>query len=200
MAITRLQEGNITIGNPVGIDAAINKIRLKLAELSWITHPYFIAQRFAEVQQDKTTLLLPQVYSRAPNAPVGKYDYKTLTPDNDFTGMLFAYVPVGRNATQDPIENFIRYNVSFIFCVNLDLIDRAKLQNGLFTRELMRDVRRVLGANKFSWDFGFTIIQESDDLKTVFREFVIDNLAQWNRAPLQCFRFDLDVLIQEDCP
>ena len=199
MAITNLQTKNITIGTPVGIDSAVNQIRLKLNDLSWVTHPYFIAQRFVKKAANKKTYLLPEVYARKATDTNAKYDYKTLTPDNDFKGMFFAYLPTGSNQTQNHRSNFISYRVSFIFSVNLESIDKAKLNNGLFTRELMRDVRRVLNANKASFVFGYDILQETDDLKMVFREFVIDDVERYNRAPLQCFRFDLNVTIQEDC-
>jgi len=199
---TKAQERPIVIGTPVEIGAAINALRVDINNsFEWITHPYFIAQRFVTKEKTKV-LLLPEVY--APEEIRGttkkKLNYKQLTPDNDFAGLLFAYIGNGRTLSQDIRENFIQYDVAFIFAVNLELIDKAKLTEGLFTRELMSQVRKRLALTRHNYNFKYDIIQETDDLKTVFREFLIDELEQYNRAPMQCFRFDLKITVQEDCP
>lgn len=198
---TKAQERPIVIGTPVEIGAAINALRVDLNNsFDWITHPYFIAQRF--VTKEKTNVfLLPEVY--APEQIRGttktKLNYKQLTPDNDFAGLFFAYIGNGRTLSQDIKENFIQYDVALIFTVNLELIDKDKLAQGLFTRELMSGVRKRLAFTRFNYNFNYDIIQETDDLKTVFREFLIDELEQYNRAPMQCFRFDLKITVQEVC-
>ena len=192
-----LQNKPVIIGFPIEIENAVNKIRLKLGALSWIDHPYFIAQRF--FRKDSTTkrlFIYPETY--APETP-GNRNYKRLTPDNDFTGMFFFMVGDGSNDFEASQYNFLTYPVSIIFSVNLKLIDEAKLNAGLFTQELIREARRVLTDEMISFDFDYNILNETRDLQRCFREFRMDELEQYNRAPMQCFRFDLTLTIQEGC-
>ena len=89
--VTKAQENPIVIGTPVEIEQAINVLRLDLNDsLDWITHPYFIAQRFVEKNKSKV-YLLPETY--APEIIRGttktKPNYKQLTPDNDFKGLFY---------------------------------------------------------------------------------------------------------------
>ena len=192
-----LQNKPVIIGVPIEIEDAVNQIRLKLASMTWVDHPYFIAQRF--FRKDATTsrlFIYPETY--APESP-GRRDYKRLTPDNDFTGMFFFMVGDGSNDFEPNQYNFLTYPVSIIFSVNLELIDEAKLNDGLFTQELIREARRILTDEMISFDFDYTIQNETRDLQRCFREFRLDELEQYNRAPMQCFRFDLSVRVREEC-
>ncbi len=199
MSITKYQNKHITIGDPVGIDLAVNEIRILLSSLTWVSHPYFIAKRFVDDEKGKK-YIYPETYCKDVSTdPKNKYPYHKLTPDNDYTGMFFAFVAVGSQDTQYLNENFLTYNVGFIFSVNLELIDKDKLDNGLFTRSLMAEARRLLNQNIYSYDFKYSVKKETDDLKEVYREFTLNDLERYNRAPLQCFRFDLEITIQEDC-
>jgi hypothetical protein len=192
-----LQNKSIVIGSPIEIEKAVNDIRLALSNLSWVDHPYFIAQRF--FRKDATSgrlFVYPETY--APENP-GSLTYKRLTPDNDFTGMFFFLVGDGINEFNANQYNFINFPVSIIFSVNLKLIDPAKLDNGLFTQELIHSARRILTDEMMNFDFQYTILNETRDLQRCFREFRLDELEQYNRAPMQCFRFDLSIKIQELC-
>jgi len=195
MSITNLQNKPIIIGSPIEIEFAVNEIRKALMNLYWIDYPYFIAQRFAREINGKK-YLYPETY--APDLP-GSRNYKRLTPDNDFKGMFFFFVGDGVPTTDSPNQNFIKYPTSIIFSVNLELIDKVKLDQGLFTQELIRDVRRMLTTTKAQHEFQYSILKESRDLRDVYREFVLDDLESYNRAPMQCFRFDLDVIVKESC-
>lgn len=195
MSITNLQNKPIVIGSPVEIEFAVNEIRKQLMNLPWIDRPYFIAQRFTREINGKK-FLYPETY--APEKP-GSINYQRLTPDNDFKGMFFFWVGTSQNDFEANTRNFIKYPVSIIFSVNLELIDKPKLENGLFTQELIRDARRMLTTTMAIHDFQYTIKSETRDLREVYREFVLDDLESYNRAPMQCFRFDLDVNVQEDC-
>ena len=95
--------------------------------------------------------------------------------------------------------NFLKYKVGIIFSVNLKLIDKTKLEKGLFTQELIRESRRKLTEASILFDFDYKIESETRDLREVYREFQLDDLEQYNRAPLQCFRFDLEITVQEQC-
>ena len=190
-----MQNKPIVVGTPVEIEFAIDEIRKTLANLPWIDFPYFIAQRFTREIKGKK-YIYPETY--APEKP-GSRNYKRLTPDNDFKGMFFFLVGTSTNDFEANTRNFMKYPVSIIFSVNLELIDKPKLDAGLFTQELIRDARRLLTTTMAIFDFHYTLKSETRDLREVYREFVLEDLEQYNRAPMQCFRFDLDVTIQESC-
>lgn len=198
MSITKLQNAPITVGSPVEIEAAINEIRLLLAALPWVDYPYFIAQRFIR-RDGQRAFFYPETYARDADTPDGKYSYHRLTPDNDYSGMFFFYVGDMVNQFEKFQYNFLQYNVAVIFSVNLETIDPVKLDAGLFTQELIRDARRILTDGMAGLNFQWSILRETRDLRTVYREFVLDEIEQYNRAPLQCFRFDLLITIQEEC-
>jgi hypothetical protein len=195
MSITNLQDKPIVIGTPVEIGSAINKIRTALATIPWLERAYFIAERFQrEINGRK--YMFPETY--APTAP-GRRDYVRLTPDNDFKGRSFFMVGRGSMDHDDHGENRITYPVSIIVSANLDLIDKDKLDAGLFTDELIRDVRSLLTTKRKSFLFEYSVETETRDLRDVFREFSLENIEDYNRAPMQSFRFDLSVTVQQDC-
>lgn len=197
MSITNLQNKPIVIGNPVEIEFAVNEIRKVLATMDWITHPYFIAQRFTRATgSNGRKFSYPETYAPTNN---DKRGYHRLTPDNDYKGMFFFMVGTGNVAFEPNGENFITYPVSIIFSANLELINSAHLTAGLFTQELIRDARRLLTKTMVLHDFEYTIKTETRELRDVYREFVLEDLEQYNRAPMQCFRLELDILVEEDC-
>lgn len=192
-----LQNKPVIIGSPIEIEFAVNEIRKKLATLDWIDHPYFIAQKF--YRKDATSgRLFIYTETYAPET-VGDMRYKRLTPDNDFKGMFFFMVGDGTNEFEPGQFNFLTHLVSIIFSVNLELINVDKLNAGLFTQELIREARRVLTDEMMNFDFTYEILKETRDLQSCFREFRLDELEQYNRAPMQCFRFDLSIQVREDC-
>tara|TARA_R110000851_G_scaffold108617_1_gene230033 strand:- start:18571 stop:19218 length:648 start_codon:yes stop_codon:yes gene_type:complete len=192
-----LQNKPVIVGFPIEIERAVNQVRIQLAKLEWIDHPYFIAQRFFRKDPSSGRLFIyPETY--APEKPGGR-TYKRLTPDNDFKGMFFFMVGDGTTEFNANEYNFITFPVSIIFSVNLQLISEAKLNRGLFTQELIRDARRVLTDQMMNFDFQYDIINETRDIQRCFREFRMDELEQYNRAPMQCFRIDLSFKIREDC-
>jgi hypothetical protein len=195
MSITKLQDKPVIIGSPIEIEFAVNEIRKVLSGLPWLDRPYFIAQRFFRKEGGKA-FSFPETY--APESP-GLRNYKRLTPDNDFKGMCFFMVGSNKNDFKANQQNFLTYSVSIIFSVNLELIDKVKLNQGLFTQELIRDVRRLLTNTMMNHEFDYVLKSETRDLKECFREFVLDDIESYNRAPMQCFRFEMDVRVQEDC-
>lgn len=198
MSIINQQNKPIVIGTPIEIEKACNDIRLSLADLSWVSHPYFIAQRFYEDKNGKG-YYYPETYCKGENDLKGKYPYHPLTPDSDYTGMFFFMVGTGRTDFNKGEYNFIKYPVSIIFSCNLELIDRDKLESGLFTQELIKSARRIITDSANIYDFRINSLVEDRDLRRVYREFTLNKLEQYNRAPLQCFRFDLEIEIQEEC-
>lgn len=195
--MTNLQDKPIVVDSPVEIEYACNEIRKQIASLTWVSHPYFIAQRFKK--EDATTkkrFVYPETY--APETP-GSRNYHRLTPDNDYSGMCFFMVGKGENDFEPNQYNYLKHRVSIIFSVNLELIDKSRLDNGLFTQDLIRQVRRLLTNAHVYFDFNYKIVSETRDLDEIYREFSLGDLEQYNRAPLQCFRFELDVTIEENC-
>lgn len=196
MSITKLQDKNVVVNTtPVEIDFAVNEIRKELATISWVDYPFFIAQRFYR-KKENGTFVFPETY--APDSP-GSRKYHRLTPDKDYKGSFFFLVGPGRIEYNANEFNFITHRVSIIFSVNLEKIDATKLDAGLFTQELVRDARRKLTTTMIKHEFDYVLLTETRDLLEVYREFRLEDLVSYNRAPMQCFRFELDVRIQEDC-
>lgn len=205
MSITNLQNKIFTITNPKGIDSAVNELRLLLGGLTWVSHPYHIAQRFRRmasekegktgVEQAKKLYVYPEMY-------VGKDDkmpYHRLTPDNDYTGMFFFMVGKGEIEYNPNEYNFINYPVSIIFSVNLATVNKTKLKEYLFTQELIEEARRLLTSSSPNFLFTYKLLTETRDLQEVYREFILDDLEQYNRVPMQCFRIDLTLKLMEEC-
>ena len=195
MSITNLQNKVFEIENPIEIDFAVNEIRKLLATLQWVSNPYHIAQRFYK-KTEKGGFYYPETFIKKAG---GKYEYHPLTPDNDYKGMFFFVVGKGVNDYRANELNFLTYPVSIIFSANLKLIEDARLEKYLFTQELIRSARRLLTEGMMNFDFDYKILSETRDLREVYKEFVLDDIEQYNRAPLQCFRIDLSVRVQEDC-
>ena len=194
--MTNLQDKPIVIGNPVEVDKACNDIRLILAQITWISHPYFIAKRFFRIDPTtKKQFIYPETYAPKIDDPEdGKKDpYHRLTPDNDYDGMSFFIVNSGNAKDEGNDEDLLTYDVGIIFSVNLERIDEPKLRQGLFTRELMSQARTAIKSARPSFDFEIRLRSETDDLREVYREFRLDDLQAYNRAPLQCFRLNYPV-------
>ncbi len=196
--MVNLQDKPIVVGTPIEIESAVNEIRKQLALLPWVSHPYLIAERLYSDENGKNSVY-PETYCKTDLEQNGKYSYHRLTPDNDYRGMFFAIVGDGVNDFKANEYNYIKYNVGFIFSVNLRLIDEVKLNQGLFTQELIRDARRVLTDTVAIHKFDYKIITETRNLSEVYKEFVLKDLYKYNKAPMQCFRFNLEILIQEEC-
>lgn len=191
--MTELQNKQVTVIDPHGIDKAVEDVRQLLKTLSWVSHPYHIAQRFYTKVEDKL-YTYPEIYICDPDDT--KMPYHRLTPDNDYTGMFFFFVNTS-NANED---GYMEYNVSIIFSVNLELIDKNRLlTEHLFTQDLINSVRKLIKQNEFNFESKIEYRRETRDLREVYREFVLDNLEQYNRAPIQCFRVDLLITTDEEC-
>ena len=201
----KLQDKDLKIDAPIEVDFICNSMRLMFLELDWLSHGYNIANalyrngtklKFQRVQGN-SKFVYPETYA----GPEGQdYGYHRLTPDNDYSGMVFFVIGNEEYRFNDiNIDSLVGYDVSAIFSVNLELIDKERLQKGLFTQELIRDVRRLLRKYDGSFKFQYRLQRVSRDIRQVYREFILDEKEQYNRAPMQCFRFDFRVAIWEDC-
>lgn len=191
--MVNLQNRVTAVNLPIEIEKATNSIKLLLAELPWVSHANNIAERFLR-KEGGQTFFYPETYIGGEN-----FSYKRLTPDNDYSGMLFFLIGEENNEYSDSEFNFLTYNISIIFSCNLKLIDSEKLKLGLYTQELIKDVRRILTINAPRFDFHYKLKTVTRDLKKVYQEFTLDDIEKYNRAPLQCFRFDLSLTVQEEC-
>lgn len=196
--MTELENKMFEVVAPVEIDKACNDIRLMLADIPWVTHPYNIAQRFFRKEENRN-FIYPETYIK--NIDDSTYKYHRLTPDNKYTGMFFFMVGPERPVNFTPgQQNVLSYPVSIIFSANLELIDKARLKNdGMFTQELIRDARRVLTEGMYNFDFTYKLVATTRDLREVYREFSLSDIEQYNRLPLQCWRMDLEVTLSEEC-
>jgi len=195
--MTELQDRIFTISNPVEIDYACEEIRQLLKnKLLWLTNPYHIAQRFYKKTENQS-FFYPETY--IPNVEDKNYTYHVLTPDNDYKGMCFFLAGNVKGSQQDYVDNILRYPVSIIFSANLELIDKPRLKQYLFTSELIKEVRKILIDNRMNFNFAFEIVSETRDLKEVYKEFVLDKIESYNRAPLQCFRFNFEITLNDLC-
>jgi hypothetical protein len=197
--LTNQTDIQFDIDNPVEIDKVCNDLRLLLKDkLSWVSHPFHIAQRFFQKKPNDVGYIYPQTYIKNPEDSVPKYI--TLTPNNGYKGMFFFMVGAGKNDFDTATNNNITWPVSIIFSCNLELIDPTKLkEDGIFTQDLIRSARRVLSEAIYNFDYMYKVVSETRDLREVYREFSLNDLEQYNRLPLQCFRIDLLVTLQEDC-
>jgi len=195
--LTNLQNKVFEIVNPVEIDAAVEKMRQAFSNLSWLSHPYHIAQRFYK-ETEKGAFYYPETYISKADGDIKKEPYHRLTPDSDYTGMIFFMV--GKSTPGSKGNDFTNYPVSIIGSANLKKIDPVKLKKYLFTQELIKSIKDIIYNNEESvWDFSVEIISETRDLRETYREFVLDKIESYNRAPLQCFRIDLLVTLQKEC-
>lgn len=188
--------------NPVEIDSACKDIHTVLNGLTWIDKPYFIAKRFVIDREDKKgRFIYPETY--APDIDndedLSKYPYHRLTPDSDYKGMFFFFIGKGTAQDEGNVADFLTYDVNIIFSVNLKLVDNEKLKTGVYTRELMSEARRTLKNAKRAFGFQMTLIEETDDLKETYRDFVVSDIESYNRLPLQCFRLTYKIKIRELC-
>jgi hypothetical protein len=179
-----------------GLDLAVEETRnVLLNELPWLTKAYHIAQRFVDKTGGKTRIV-PRVY-----APInaGSRDYQTLTPDDLAKGMMFFYASDGKLSRNQNESGFTHYNVGLIFGVNLDKIDKERTDLGLYTQNLIHATHKVLKKYHRALSSSYEVIGESRDLKTVYREFSLDEVEDYNTAPLQSFRLDLQYKIEIPC-
>ena len=180
--------------NPVEVDAACESLRKELAKMNWVSNPYHIAQRF--YNKDKATAqttFTPEIYISSGQETDDRYI--RLTPNNKIKGLFFFVVSNGKNNG----DGFMVYNVGIVFSVNLELIDEEKYKNYLFTQELIQQARKILKINEKSFDFGYEVKEETRDTRDTFKEFTVDEANQYNRAPMQCFRFNLIVTVEIPC-
>ncbi len=61
MSKVKSQDKHITIGTPVEIDSAVNQIRLLLANMSWVSHPFSLRKDSLKMKRVKNTCILKRI-------------------------------------------------------------------------------------------------------------------------------------------
>jgi len=193
-----LQNPSIPIHqNAIEIDRTIIDLQAVLSlSLSWLTQPYGRAYKNLDVTQNKR-VYYPQVYLGTQN---NSPRYITITPDNDKEGQCFFYV--NREVVteyQAGQHSFLTYDVGIIFSVNLELINSALLDTTIFTANLVADVRDVLTRQNLGTRYRLVINSVDYDFQTVFSGFSVEDSTVLEKAPLQHFKVNCTVVLQEEC-
>lgn len=178
----------------IEIDKAIYELQTLLdTKLDWLTHDYGRAYRFVEKVEKR--LYIPEVYVGGDN-----FDYTRVSPDNDKKGTCFFVVGKEHNYdyAQHQVNN-LRYDVGIVFWVNLKAINENLLHNEKFTQLLIRDVREVLTMQAGGLSFSFKINTVEREFREIYREFNLNEAEDYLRAPYDGFRFNLELIVQEDC-
>lgn len=178
----------------IEIDKAVYELQTLLdTKLDWLTHAYGRAYRFIEKVEKR--LYIPEIYVGGED-----FDYYRVSPDNDKKGTCFFIVGKEDNydyATHQ--RNNLRYDVGIVFWVNLKAINENLLQNENFTQLLIRDVRDVLTMQAGGLSFSFKIKTVEREFRQIYREFNMREEEDYLRSPYDGFRFNLEVIVQEDC-
>ena len=187
-----------TATDAIEIDKAIITINNYLKNsIWWLNYAYGRAFKNRDSKTGET-LFFPEVYLGIQNKTER---YINILPDNDKRGQCFFYVSketITEYATGQ--YNFLNYDVSIIFSVNMDLIKRSLLDTEIYQHNLIAQVRNVL-IRKMLGNF-FTIKINTIDFSfdTVFSEFNIPKPEQLERAPYSHFRINCIISMQESCP
>jgi len=181
--------------DPVEIDRAIIDLQGVLdSGLPWLTHPYGRAYRNID-NSNKKRSNYPQVYLGVDR---NQAKYFTVTPDNDKQGQSFFLVDKEvLTGQQQGSYGFLNYNVAIIFSVNLELINESLLQTDLFTANLVKQVRSVLRNNLGAF-YQAKVINIDYRPEEVFRGLSVE-LETIEKAPLQHFRVNIKLVMQEEC-
>ena len=181
--------------DPVEIDRAIIDIQSVLFNgLTWLTHPYGRAYKNVDVSNNKTSIF-PQIYLGVDRLQT---KYFTATPDNDKTGQSFFIVDKETLTEQQQGQyGILNYDLSIIFSVNLELINDTLLQTDIFTANLVKQVRQVL---RFNLGKFYQLKVNSVDylFENVFKGITVERQTL-EKAPLQHFRFNLNLVMHEEC-
>lgn len=181
-----------TITNPIGIDAAIQRLQVFLGTLAWIEKSFGRAWSIpVEVLGKKT--VEPMVYQ-------GTKEYYPVLPNDALKAYSFFRV-IGSRNTEEYAAN-LNTGGAYIFNDPVDLIVWGDLKaidpskDYVFKEELIRDVM-----NKLNLDTNVQVVRVWDDkIEDVFRGY---NLEGTNRGllmyPYTAFRIEMNLKYQFKC-
>ncbi len=179
--------------NAIEIDKAIEELRVLLdTNLSWLSHSYGRAYRHGEKMQGK--LIYPEIYIGGQN-----FDYFRMIPDNDKKAISF--FTVGKEKVENWSNSFnkLKYDVGLILWVNLKAINEPLLNTEYFVQNLIKDVRTVLKVQGTGLSFGLKAKSVGREFNEIYKEFRLEEKEEYLRAPYGAFRFDLELIINEEC-
>lgn len=183
--------------DPVEIDRAIQDLQMKLSNsLVWLTQSYPRAYPQIESTQ-KNPFVFPAVYLGKAN---NDYKYLNAAPDNDKKAQCFFLVDT--EVVQDFVRgehNILSYKLSIIFTANLKLVNDATLTTEIFQANLIQQVREVLTREITLTPYDLRINEVKLLFRDVYKEFQLQNAAVLEKAPFTHFRFECDLILQEEC-
>ncbi len=194
-----LQDPNIPIKNSlVDSDRIINHIQEKIqTNINWISHAYGKAYQLVSNSEIKS-IYVPEVYIGT--QAHGEPSYLNVSTDNDKMGSCFFLL--GKEKLPNfsiGVNNWIEQDLSIVFMVNLELIDKALLDTDVFTQYLINDIRTLARTKLIGGGYRLKLDTIENTFKDVFREFSLKEVKQYMRAPLDAFRFNFKLSFQEDC-
>jgi hypothetical protein len=186
-----------TAQQPVEIDKAIIDFQNKFASsLPWLTNVYGRAYRFMRLENDKR-IYCPEIYI---GIKQGKPQYYRVTPDNLKKGSCFFIVGSERIIDFNVnASNLMEYPVSIIFQVNLEDINSVLLQTEIFTQNLIKEVRDIITNQMNGAFYEFQLTKIEREFSEIYKEFSLDELRNFNMAPLDSFRVNGTIKLYQEC-
>lgn len=175
-----------TITNPIGIDATIQAIQIKLGQLAWMEKSFGRAWSIPRIR-DKKKILEPMLYQ-------GSKEYYPAMPNDNLKAYCFWRVTGPRNA-----ENFspnLNTGGSYIFSDPVDLIVWCDLEridaatDYIYKETLIREVLNVLNTHADAyvsrvWD---------DKVEDIFRGYSLEDVKRdLLMFPFTGFRIEMNL-------
>ena len=182
----------------VSIDKWIYECQLALStRLSWLDNGWGRAYRNLKTKTGGR-LYVPEVYVGKENTT---FNYFEVGPDNDIMGSCFFYLIDPQVPTDFAVNgfNYYEYKIAVVFNVNLEKVNAALIETDYFEENLIQDVREAFTRQMPSGLKNLQIDQISREFRECYREFNIEEPVGADIAPMTCFRFDLSVVLFEDC-
>ena len=180
------------LNNPVGIDAAIQRIQISIASLSWLAKSFGRAWTIPQ-NQGNQKIVEPMVYQ-------GSKEYYAVLPNDAFDSYSFFRVAGPRN-TEEYRAN-MNIGGTYIFKDIVDLIvwvDYKRidpLKDFIFKEQLIRDVMNKLNRDPNVevvrvWDDQADQIYKGYSLKPTHRDLLL--------YPHDAFRIEMNLRYQFTC-
>lgn len=171
------------------VDFAIHDIAQNLKfNLEWL--PYAYGRAFRHFQGDK---FYPEVYK-------GFENYLQARPDNDKKGQC--YFVVGKEQImnfEQTTRHFLKYEIGIVVMVNLKEIEPTSLETELITQNLISEARNVLNHKLVGKPYRINLKSVEREFRDIFREFSFSEKENYLKAPLQAFRINGEIQLEENC-
>lgn len=179
--------------NPVFLDKAIAEIQTALGTISWLSYAFGRSYIKVEMASGSETRV-PMVYK-------GSSEYLPVQPNDNLQAQSF--FEVGDEELEGEYDqyilNYYKVPTNLIVWANLKKIDSVKGDSYYFAEELKRDVRRAITEAILLYS-QITITRIEEDIDRIFENYTFTQVdKQYFSYPYVAFRFNLDVVISEEC-